>query len=273
MTATDATGPRRTDLKIAVVLNPRAGGGRAARRWPQLERAMREVVGPITVFESLRQGHVRELVQNALRDGFNRIVSAGGDGTVYEAVNGFFDGSAPINPSASLAIVPTGTGCDFARTIGVREGLGAIPLIGKLETVAADVGRVSLRLPNDETGVRYFLNVADVGMGGAVVQRANRSSKRFGGFATFLWSTVATLFTFRNCRLVMDVDGVLLEQTCRDVIIANGRYYGGGMHVAPEAKLDSGFFEVFAIGDISVPHVLLKLPKLYTGRSQRRPLC
>ncbi|MBI5092221.1 MAG: diacylglycerol kinase family lipid kinase [Candidatus Hydrogenedentes bacterium] len=266
-----SSAPVRGDTGVAVVFNPCAGGGRAVREWPEIARAIRQEIGEFTLLESSGPGHIQRLVQDALRQGYARIVAIGGDGTIYEAVNGFFDGSTTINPMASLAIIPMGTGCDFVRTIGVPKGLVAVRLIGKKDTRRVDVGRVTLRLPDGGEGVRYFINVADAGMGGVVAQRANQSSKRLGGFITFFGSVIATLASYRNCNLAMEIDGVRVEQRCRDLIIANGSYYGGGMKVAPEAALDSGVFEVFVIGDVSVPRAVIKLPKLYLGRLKGDP--
>ena len=256
---------------IAVVVNPRAANGRVGKRWPALKPALRDALGGFKLLRTERPGHATELVQNALREGFERIVSVGGDGTHNEVVNGFFDGQQPINPEASLALVPYGTGGDLERTLGVPRGLDAIPHILDGIPAPSDIGRATYTLPDGGEATRYFINVADFGIGGAVVKRVNQTTKFFGGFASFLYGVVATVLTYRNPWLRLEIDGESIEGRCNNVIVANGQYYGGGMHVAPEARLDSGVFEIFVIGDVSRIEAIRNIPRLYKGTLADRP--
>jgi len=186
-------------------------------------------------------------------------------------LNGFFDGYLPINPAASLAIYPHGTGSDLARTLGVLNAADAMNLLNGGHTMTVDVGRVTYT-PADGGGqqVRYFINVADFGMGGAVVECVNGGSKRLGPFLTFLLALIRTLATYRNPLVRLQIDGELLEQRTANVIVANGKYYGGGIHVAREARMDSGAFEVYVLGDIGFWKAIANLPRLYSGSYVKR---
>jgi YegS/Rv2252/BmrU family lipid kinase len=209
--------------------------------------------------------HATELTRQALKDGYGRIVSVGGDGTHHEVLNGFFEGYLPIDPTASLAIYPHGTGSDLARTLGVVKGADALAVLNAGHTIKVDVGRVTFTRPDKNPDVRYFINVADFGIGGAVVECVNRGGKRLGPFLTFLYGLVRTLITFENPMVRLQIDGDLLEQRTVNVMVANGRYYGGGIHVAREARLNSGHFEVYVVGDVGFWKAMVNLPRLYSG--------
>lgn len=252
--------------KAAVVLNPFAANGKAGKRWAAIEPRIRNVIGDYTLLRTERPWHAAELVRQALRDGVELIVSVGGDGTHHEVVNGFFDGYMTINPAARLAVFPQGTGSDFVRTLGLRKPEAALDVLAKGHTEMVDLGRVTYSLPVNGTGVRYFLNVADFGVGGAVASRTQTQTKRFGSFATFLYAVIRTLLTFSSPYVRMQIDGELVEQKTLNVIIANGQFYGGGIHVAREARLTGGHFEVYVINDLSVITALVNLRHFYSGK-------
>jgi YegS/Rv2252/BmrU family lipid kinase len=253
--------------KIAAVVNPYSGNGRAARHWPEIARLIEDMVGDFTFLRTERPGHATELVRQALRDGCERIISVGGDGTHHEVINGFFDGFLPINPRAAMAIMPLGTGSDLARTLRMPKGRAAIPHLVGDRVVAADLGRVTFTMPGGAgQSFLYFINTCHVGMGGAVVERVNRTTKKYGGLFSYLWGTLATLATYEPPFLEIEIDGYQLDQVCRDVIVAKGQYDGGGMHVAPNAQIDDGVFDVYVIGNTSRMFCLTHLPAIYKGR-------
>ena len=254
------------EYKIAAVVNPRSANGQTAKRWPKLAEAIEDLVGDIAVLQTKYAGQATELVRQALRDGYDRIISVGGDGTHHEVLNGFFDGLLPINPRASMAILPLGTGSDLARTLHIPRGSKAVPLLVSDRVCKADLGRVTFSLPQGGQSYLYFISTCHIGMGGTVSQRVNRTTKRYGGFVSYFWGLLSTLATFKNPYLELDIEGIQVDQVCRDVIIAKGQYDGGGMHVAPDAELDNGLFEIYVIGDTGRFETLRHVPKIYQGR-------
>lgn len=251
--------------KIAVVVNPASQNGRTAKQWPHIERSFREVLDDFTLLTTQRPGHASELTRRALQDGHDRIVSVGGDGTHHEVLNGFFDGYLPVNPSAAMAIYPHGTGSDLARTLGVLNHRDALPLLNGGHRMLVDVGRVTFTSPDGGTDVRYFINIADFGIGGAVTARVNKGSKRFGPFLTFLGALVRTLMTFKSRHVTLQIDGTVQELDILNVVVAKGRYYGGGIHIAPDSKMDGGHFRVVLIHPVKFLRALRCLPRLYNG--------
>jgi diacylglycerol kinase (ATP) len=191
------------------------------------------------------------------------LVVIGGDGTVNEVVNGV------AGTEAELAVLPGGTGQDFGRTHGIPSSFDeAVRVALDGETRTIDLGRVEC-----EDGTRrLFANVASAGMSGAVARRANTMTKRFGGRATFFYALTREFLAWQNTRVVVELEGgVRREGLMHDVIVANGRFHGGGMKLAPDARQDDGAFDVVTIGDVTKLDFLSTAPKLYSGRYLAHP--
>ena len=183
------------------------------------------------------------------------LVVVGGDGTLNEVVNGI------AGLDVEVAVVPAGTGQDFGRTYGIPGRLDdalRVALEGTVRTV--DVGRATYA-----GGERYFANVGSVGMSGAVARRANSMSKALGGRATFYYALTREFLAWQNTEVTVSFDGGERRGPMHDVIVANGRWHGGGMKLAPDAEPDDGLFDVVLIGDISKLDFATTSPKLYKG--------
>lgn len=203
-------------------------------------------------------GHLAEVA----RSGDGLCVVVGGDGTVNEVVNALADGG-------EIAILPSGTGQDFARTHGIPNGVDdAIRVVLGGATRTIDLGRVECA----GGGSRYFANVGSAGMSGAVARRANSMTKALGGRATFFYALTREFLAWRNTNVAVELaDGIRREGPMHDVIVANGRYHGGGMKLAPDARQDDGAFDVVLIGDVTKPDFVTTAPKLYSGRYLSHP--
>jgi len=194
--------------------------------------------------------HAIELSRAALRDGAELVIGVGGDGTMNEIANGFYEAERPINPEASLGIVPSGTGCDLIRSLGIPAEIDkAVAVIAEAASSPIDVGRVSFRDSGGGKAERLFLNVADFGIGGEVVRMVNR--KRLERKASsYVRCLVSTMWNYRPKRVRIRVDGRELRRGDYLVgAVANGRIFGKGMKIAPLARLDDGWFDaVFVRG-------------------------
>jgi diacylglycerol kinase (ATP) len=191
----------------------------------------------------------------------------GGDGTVNEVANGIAG-----RGGVELAVIPRGTGWDFVRTYGIPRGLdGAIAVARDGRPRVIDAGRVAYRTWGGEEASSTFANVASAGMSGAIAQRANDTTKVLGGKLSYLWATFAVFARWRNSEVTVTVGGEERRGRMHDVIVANGRYFGGGMMICPEAESDDGLFDVLLIGDLTKTDLLLTLPKTYRGRHLPHP--
>jgi len=186
---------------------------------------------------------------------------------VNEVVNGL-EGAAGVE----LAIVPRGTGWDFARTFGIPRDLDEavrVALEGDVREI--DLGRVTYRAWSGEEAVASFANVGSAGISGAIAKRANDTSKALGGKVSYYWATLAVFFGWRTGEMRVTVDGEVRVGKMIDVLACNGRYLGGGMMMCPEAEPDDGLFDVLLIGDLTKGDLLLTLPKTYRGRHLPHP--
>jgi YegS/Rv2252/BmrU family lipid kinase len=253
-----------------VIVNPKSASGSTRERWAQTASDLRVHFGPFGVAFTKRPGDGAEIAERAATAGRRLIIACGGDGTVNEVANGILRSGG----DTELGVLPSGTGGDFRRTLGMppptREAAAALR---DGETQRIDVGRVRFHDLEGEPAERYFLNVSSFGLAASVIKRV-KSARAFDwmpghairGKANFAVSTLQEIFGLDavNIRVRFD-DG--WEKTLRTVnfCIANARYFGGGMMIAPEAKLNDGLLDVVNIGDLSTARILLKGHTLYRG--------
>jgi YegS/Rv2252/BmrU family lipid kinase len=260
--------------RTLVVVNPASAGGRTRRRWPALHVALKAAGVLHDVHHTTAPFDATAATRAALSAGYTRVVAAGGDGTLNEVVNGFFtpDGVA-INPDAILGMLPSGTGGDFRRTAGLPTDPDELAAILRANhTRRIDAGRVVYDDP--ATPARQFINIADCGVGGEVVARVNSSAHKGGGFrgtAVFLGISLKALTTFGGRPVRLTLGGEVVEMEIQNVVIANGRCFGGGMRIAPDAELDDGLFDVVVLPALGRIRTLTAVPSVYRGTHLRQP--
>jgi len=250
------------------LVNPASAGGSTGRRWPELANRAAAAGLSGDALLSERRGQLTELARQAAEDGARLLVAVGGDGTVNEIVNGIADLADP----PELAIVPRGTGWDFVRTFKIPRAIeGAVGVALHGETRTIDLGRVRFQSWDGTETESVFANVASAGMSGAIAQRANETTKALGGKASYLWATLAVFARWSAGELRLDVDGERRAAKMYDVVVANGRYFGGGMEICPGAMPDDGIFDVLTIGDLTKWDLVTTMPKTYRGSHLPHP--
>jgi YegS/Rv2252/BmrU family lipid kinase len=186
---------------------------------------------------------------------------------VHEVVNGIA-GAAGVE----LAVIPRGTGWDFARSLGVPRDIdraARVALEGDLREI--DLGQATFRTWAGDEGEAYFANVGSAGISGAIARRANDTSKALGGKVSYYWATLTVYFGWQTNVMRVAVGDDTREARMIDVVVANGRYIAGGMMLCPEAEPDDGQFDVLLIGDVTTRDLLFVLPKTYRGRHLPHP--
>lgn len=259
-------------LRTLVVINPASAGGHTMHRWGHGEHMLRALGIAFDAHVTTAPGSATLAVRDALRDGARRIVAVGGDGTLNEVVNGFFDEhGAPLGAHAAVCVVPSGSGGDFGRSAYIpKSPARALRALLSQQTRSIDAGRIDF----DDGSRRFFVNVADCGVGGEVVARVNRSRVKGGGMrgsAVFLYQSLATLLRYGGLDVAVTVDGRLIERRVQSVVVANGRYFGGGMRIAPDAELDDGLFDIVIVESAGRVRTIRGVPSLYRGTHVRRP--
>ncbi|HEX2090220.1 MAG TPA: diacylglycerol kinase family protein [Actinomycetota bacterium] len=250
-------------MKVAVVANPTSGRGKGARVIPQVEALLRSLEIQHTVHISQSAQDPERLARTAAADGADVVAALGGDGHVGGCVNGVMTAGG----SAALAVIPAGTGNDFARLIGMnpKEPLGAVRLLREPTVKRIDV--VRLKLPQ---GQRYYVNVGSAGFDSEANAYANRM-RWFRGKTKYVIATFMLLPGFRAARFGMTIDGEHHEVPGMLIAVGNGRSYGGGMRVCPDAELDDGVLDVTVVGEVSKPDFIKTFPKVFTGRHVSHP--
>ena len=196
-----------------------------------------------------------------------RLVVVGGDGSVHEVVNGIAGAE-----SVELAVIPRGTGWDFARSLGIPRDLdqaARVALEGELHVI--DLGQATFRTWAGDEKQAHFANVGSAGISGAIARRANDASKALGGKVSYYWATLAVYFGWKTDVMRVTVGDETREGRMIDVIVANGRYIAGGMMLCPEATPGDGLFDVLLIGDVTTRDLLFVLPKTYRGKHLPHP--
>ena len=252
--------------RCLVVVNPAAGRGRAV---DEVRRAFAAVPLDADIRPTEHAGHGVALAAAARQDGFGLVVAAGGDGTVHEVVNGLLrDATGEDVPS--LGVLPLGSGCDYAKTfdISLEPAQAVRALASERPAQVVDVGQVTFRAERGPER-RFFVNIAEVGIGADVVARASTLPRALRG-AIYGVAFCLVLPRFRRRQATITTDGSRSETPLTNLVIANGRVFGGGMLVAPQADPADGLFDVQLQFGSKLDYVR-GLPKVYKGRHVPHP--
>lgn len=254
-------------LKTYVVLNPYSANGATGKAWPRIEAEIKRSIGAFDSGFTKEPQHATALTREALGKGYDMIVSVGGDGTNNEVVNGFFDNGEQVNSNAIMGIMPGGTGGDLSKTLRISRKLNvAADVLKQGSILSADVGRLSFISHDDKETVRYFINIASFGISGEVDEIVNRSSKALGGKWSFIVGSARGLISYRNKNVKFRIDdGEEVDGKIFYVAVANGKYFGAGMKVAPDAKVDDGLFDIVIAGDLTKWEVINQGRLIYNG--------
>lgn len=235
-----------------VIVNPASAGGHTGRTWHLIAATLREAGLSFDSALTTAPGEATVLTREALAEGWPMVVAAGGDGTVHEVVNGFFDGAGrAIACTTRMGLLPLGTGGDFCRSFAFPvDTRGAAGVLRAGRTRRIDVGRATFVGHDGSPGARIFCNIADAGLGGEVVHHVNHGVRHGRGQFTFLLATAVSLLGWQNRRLRVEADGEVEEVIAQQAVVANARYYGGGMCIAPRAEPDDGWLDLVLVGDV-----------------------
>ena len=255
-----------------VIINPESAGGATREAWPGIASEMATHFGAFTPKFTSHSGEGIEIAANAARKGTKLIIACGGDGTISEVANGIL----ASGNEAELGILPSGTGGDFRKTIGIPARPGdAARILRDGRTRQIDVGRVTFLKDDGEHESRYFLGVASFGMSADVIARVKaggpewlpaKAPRWISGRISFGLAMVRAAVKTPASRVIVQLDDEPAQQmTVANLCIANARYFGGGMKIAPNARLADGKFDVISIGDLGAPRILVNAPRLYLG--------
>jgi YegS/Rv2252/BmrU family lipid kinase len=251
---------------IVFLVNPASANGKTGKRWPDISRAAHGAGLRGKAIFSERAGQLGDLAREAADEGATLLVVVGGDGTVHEVVNGIAG-----REGVELALIPRGTGWDFARTHRVPKRLDeALRIAKEGEARPFDLGRATY-LANGSSQTAWFANMASVGMSGAVAAKANSTTKALGAKTSYLYALGTVFARWKNVELRVRVDEEERSGLMEDTIVAVGRYLAGGMMITPDAEPDDELFDVLLIGDLTKTELVRVMPKIYRGTHLPHP--
>lgn len=249
-------------MTAAAIVNPRAGSGRARRRWPRAARLLAGRLGPVTVRFTEGPGHATTLARELAGAGYDLLIVAGGDGTLNEVVNGILMGSA----EPRIGVLPLASGGDFARTLGLSRLAPAVNALAAGHSRRIDAFRARFRGPGGAPAERCFLNAASFGLGAVAALGVRGWCRAVPGSARYLAAAIPTLAFGRSFRVTLSLDdGPPATFDITTAAVANGQYQGGGIRIAPEAALDDGLADITVVERVSLAEVARNLPILYSG--------
>lgn len=260
------------DMKIGVVLNPAAGGGRMRLEWPFYEDALNGRFGGFELRRTAGPGDAPRLAGELAASGCEMVMAAGGDGTVSEVADGLLSFAAAHEGRApALAVASVGTGCDFARALGIpRRADRCVEAIARNPPRRIDAGRMAFVDDAGNPRIRHFVSIASLGVSGEIDRVINAASAkkrgRMSGKALFFWFTIREFLRYRFQEVRIEVDDrPAVEARIAVVAIANNRSFGGGMMIAPAARMDDGVLEVVVVKAESRWRLVRDLRLVYSG--------
>ena len=244
-------------FKVGFILN--GNNHRKKKFYKELSKVRKDLKDvEFNVIETTAQGHASSLAFEFVNEGYTHIIGVGGDGTINEVINGIMRHESP---EIVLGVLPYGTANDFVKSIKLPTNMAAMFEAVMQEKVSkVDIGVIDL-----ENRKHYFLNIADIGIGAEVVKRVNNSPKLFGSNFTFFAAIARTFLSYKNQDVKCHTDHWDYEGKTNSLVMANGKYFGSGMCIAPKADLSDGQFAVVITGDISIKDYLKNIKKIKRG--------
>lgn len=252
--------------KTVFIINPSSASGNTGRRWVKIAPKASALFPEVEFLFTERGGHGEELTRAAIREGAERIVAVGGDGTMHEVLNGYFGSdAAPLNPEVSLAVLPMGTGSDLCRSLGIpRDPITALELL-KRPAVGLDCGQVTVGEEH-----RFFGNIGSIGISGEIARYFEEHGKN-GAFSyvSGLFKSARTYQKRAFSVTLINAEGEEKRYQLPDAFIAifaNGCYFGGGMKIAPHAVLSSGDLQCILVRGVTGLEIMRYLPSIFMGK-------
>lgn len=253
-------------LKPQFIINPQSNKGRTGKRWRYIKEALASFFKEFKYEFTEKPLHAIEISRSAIKEGSELIIAIGGDGTVNEIANGFFENLKIINPQTILGLIPSGTGCDLSRSLNIPPRLKhALEIITQAPSALIDIGKSTFVNHKGEKEERMFLNVGDFGVGGEVVKKVNDNRLK-RKTSSYLKCLLSAFFSYRNKKIKIRIDGkdIPLDEYLIGAV-ANGKIFGKGMKIAPDAKLNDGYFDVILVKGMKAWEFLLNAYRLYSG--------
>ena len=259
-------------LKTQIIVNPESNKGQTGKRWTLIKEALGNFFKEFKYEFTEKPAHATDISRSAIKNGSELIVGVGGDGTMNEIANGFFENHKIINPSTTLGVIPSGTGSDFSRSLNIPQNLKkSMEVITQSQSDIIDIGKIHYKSLSGKNKEMFFLNIADFGFGGEVVKRVEEKRLKRKA-SSYLRTLIFTFVSYKSKKLKIKVDGKAYP-TDEYLIgaISNGSIFGKGMKIAPFALLDDGFFDLILVKGMEKIEFFLNVWRIYRGTHLSHP--
>ena len=244
-----------------LILNPIAGNGKSKKNWKKISAFLKSQHIQFSYAFTKYSKHETVLVVNAIKNGFTKIISVGGDGTLHHIVNGIMSQNIVESSAIQLAVLPIGTGNDWVKTYNIPTKIeNSIAIIKKNNTILQDISKIEL----DSGEIFYSNNLAGIGYDGYVTYKLNKL-KRLGSIA-YLLSGLSGLFFYKKTIFKIEINNQIIETTCLMALIGICKYAAGGMKLTNYTSTSNGFFDITIVKNLSLIDLIRNLPKLYNGK-------
>jgi len=254
-------------IKWFVILNPHAGSGRGKKDQAEILKKLAKADFHFELAISEFPKHIIQLTIDAIEKGFRKLIIAGGDGSLNEAVNGIFQQTVCPPEDITVGMIPVGTGNDWIKTFGIPNYYKeAIKILKQEKVMRQDIGRITFT-ENDGAKICYFANMAGFGFDAMVAAKTNLlKNKGRSGISLYLQALGSSFLNYQTAKTKIIIDGLEINELIFSVSIGIGKYNGGGMMQAPGAVPDNGLFQVTIIREIGLFGILRNLAGLYSGK-------
>jgi YegS/Rv2252/BmrU family lipid kinase len=254
------------------VINPNAGNGKGKKDLDRISDILIRNGIRFQMKTTQKRGDATDFTKEIISDGYRKIISIGGDGTLNEIVNGIFTQYHCSSKEIILGIIPVGTGNDWGRMFGIPLIYeGAVKVIREQKLILHDVGLVSY-FNGRNREMKYFINIAGLGFEAVVVKKTNKQKDRgMNSKAIYLFNLLSSLIAYRNTTVDITIDGKTKKVKVFSINVGNGRYCGGGMSQTPDALPDDGLLDVTVINEIGRIEIIRNLRILYDGTILSHP--
>jgi YegS/Rv2252/BmrU family lipid kinase len=255
-----------TKTEWLVIVNPNAGNGKGKKDWHKISSLLKKHGLEFTAVFTEKKNQAIEISASEIENGFRKIISVGGDGTLNEIVNGIFKQTTCPTSDITLALIPVGTGNDWGRMFHIHLLYdSAVKTISDGKSMLHDIGKVSY-YNGTEHGFRYFINIAGLGFEAVVVKRTNAQKDRGrSNKAIYFYNLLMSLISYKNTDVELTIDDQTVTSNVFSINVGNGRYCGGGMRQTPEALPDDGLLDITVINRMGRIEIIRNLQMLYDG--------
>lgn len=251
--------------RLAVVINPIAGGGKAKKIWQAMSPGLTALFDQIDSRISNNMDDLIHLTRQLLEDKPDYFLVIGGDGTLNNAMNGMIQNDELISPKTVIAFYNAGSGGDYARQFHKQEMMEFFQHLKHKQSIESNVGKLVFA----DGSVRYFINIASCGLSGYIAQLTQHSRwlKKLGGTANYFLHSVIGLLRYKSTKVRIQLDEhQVIESHLLLMAVCNGQFFGGRMHVAPMAKVNDDLLDVVIFQNFTKWSAITKLMKIYSGR-------